>query len=281
MGSGPGYQKSPATGMRFRPDLSTWTTPRTSSRADVAAYYQYIDHERLSRELVRQTGRADLAEALVQLLSAMMGGRGVGVPQNNSASDRLADAYLDVVERQLIRGGRRVWRYNDDFHIGAVDWRSANESLHILDRLLAALGLTLNDEKTTPFLRESYEDWITKPEAEWARIVGGLSTDIRSWSPYDDSVDIEADMTEEEAEDEGDPDVYFDAAVEALELWRSYVREVAVPDPLVLHVHRRLVSIALTILTTAGLDTAVGYCRDLVAIEPQLTGTVAFAQCGR
>jgi hypothetical protein len=93
-------------------------------RADVASFYQYIDHELLRAEVVRQTGEADASMSIGQLLREVMG-RSFGLPQNTGASHALADAYIDNVERQLIRRGHAVWRYNDDFALKTWSDRSA------------------------------------------------------------------------------------------------------------------------------------------------------------
>ena len=57
---------------------------------DVAAFYQYVDHERLAYELAGLTGRVDAIEPLLRLLEVWMG-HPRGLPQGPPASYVLAD----------------------------------------------------------------------------------------------------------------------------------------------------------------------------------------------
>lgn len=84
--------------------------------ADIASCYELIDHALLGQELLVQTGNSPLAEALLTLLRETSG-RSYGIPQQCSASDLLAEVFLDKLERSLHQRGLTVSRYNDDFRL--------------------------------------------------------------------------------------------------------------------------------------------------------------------
>ncbi|WP_156213283.1 RNA-directed DNA polymerase [Lentzea aerocolonigenes] len=115
--------------------------------ADIAAFYQYIDHNVLARELRLRDGDFDAIEYLTALLQEVQG-RAFGIPQLLDSSDFLSEVYIECVERDLHRHGLAVWRYNDDFRIAC---HSYGESLHAIEQLDAAaraVGLVTNEYKT-------------------------------------------------------------------------------------------------------------------------------------
>src|SRR5690348_10265782 len=83
-----------------------------------------------------------------------MMGRDRGIPQMHWASDRLADAYLDVLVRQLTRDGFGVSRYVDDIRIHGRTWNQANDAIERAAEYARDLGLTLTSEKTRVFTTE-------------------------------------------------------------------------------------------------------------------------------
>lgn len=121
--------------------------------SDLASFYQYIDHEVLKAEIQLQTGEVQFANLLVALLSEVEQ-RHFGLPQLLDSSDRLSEVYAQIIERDLVRSGLLVWRYNDDFRI-SVDGNFSH-ALQAIERLAEsarAVGLTLNESKTrTPSL---------------------------------------------------------------------------------------------------------------------------------
>lgn len=82
--------------------------------ADITACYQHIDHGLLSEEILVRGGDQRTIDALAALLSTTSG-RSYGLPQQSRASDVLAEAFLDRLERALVRRGLRASRHNDDF----------------------------------------------------------------------------------------------------------------------------------------------------------------------
>jgi predicted GNAT superfamily acetyltransferase len=81
---------------------------------DVSACYEYIDHDPLRNELVARCMNQKAAGSIIELLSELMKSPR-GLPQMHWASDRLADAYLDIVVRRLGHSGIDCVRYVDDF----------------------------------------------------------------------------------------------------------------------------------------------------------------------
>ncbi|HVD40154.1 MAG TPA: RNA-directed DNA polymerase [Solirubrobacterales bacterium] len=127
--------------------------------ADVASYYEYVDHDQLVRDIVDWTGDVDLADGIGQALT-MLVGRQFGIPQGPRPSDVLADLYLSAIDRDQARRGVRAWRYNDDFLIGAAGEEHALLLLRDLETLLRGRGLVLNHEKNRFVDRETYAEWV-------------------------------------------------------------------------------------------------------------------------
>lgn len=126
-------------------------------KADVAAFYQYIDHERLIDEVVAQTGDDLAITASVELLQAGTGRR-FGLPQMNAASDVLADVYIDPIRRSLLRSGLAVTRFADDFRVACRDYSEALSALEQIERAAFDLGLVLNEAKSSTPARSTYEE---------------------------------------------------------------------------------------------------------------------------
>jgi hypothetical protein len=117
-------------------------------KADVHAFYEYVDHSILSRELLTRTGDYQAIECLMSLLVEVQG-RSYGLPQLLDPSDRLSEIYIDLVERDVLRRGWPSWRFNDDFLIAVRDYASALAAIEDLATAARDVGLTLNDVKTT------------------------------------------------------------------------------------------------------------------------------------
>jgi Reverse transcriptase (RNA-dependent DNA polymerase) len=127
--------------------------PRSSSvqyvvQTDIAAFYEGVDHGILSRELLTRTGDYPAIECLMSLLGEVQG-RSFGLPQLLEPSDRLSEIYIDVVERDVLRHGWAVWRFNDDFRVAVRDYGDALGAIEDLARAAREVGLTLSDLKTT------------------------------------------------------------------------------------------------------------------------------------
>lgn len=121
--------------------------------ADITAFYQYIDHEVLRRELELQTGEIEAIGYLIQFL-AELEGRTFGLPQLLDPSDQLSEVHIGIVERDLIRRGLVLWRFNDDFRIACESYSDALSAIEMLAESSRAIGLVIADHKTyTPSIR--------------------------------------------------------------------------------------------------------------------------------
>lgn len=122
---------------------------------DIAACYEFIDHHILHRELLMRTMDQSKAEAIHSFLKrCSFNGR--GLPQLSTPSDRLADLYLSVLERQLLRHKLPVARYADDFRIRADNWEMANEVIEYAAEYARELGLILSSDKTGIMRADAY-----------------------------------------------------------------------------------------------------------------------------
>lgn len=116
-------------------------------KSDLAAFYQFIDHAILAEELLLLGVDFELIEALMQLLAEVQG-RNYGLPQLFDASDSLSELYADRIERDLLRSGFAVWRFNDDFRIACDTYADTLAAIEALDAAARRVGLVLSEGKT-------------------------------------------------------------------------------------------------------------------------------------
>ncbi|MEU7779189.1 RNA-directed DNA polymerase [Micromonospora parva] len=127
-------------------------------RADVAAFYDYIDHDILARELLLRAADHAAITCLLELLFEVQGRR-YGLPQLLEPSDRLSDLYAARILRALRRKQWAAWRYNDDFRIATDTFEDVKRSLDDLAAAARDNGLVLNESKTrTPSFATYWED---------------------------------------------------------------------------------------------------------------------------
>jgi RNA-directed DNA polymerase len=246
-------------------------------RADVASFYQYVDHRLLESEVVSQTGEAQVAASVLSLVGSVMG-RAFGLPQNTGASHSLADVYIDMVERQLLRHGQSVWRYNDDFAMATKGLKQARNSLEELERSLRLVGLTPNDEKSMVLGREAYQAWVDRPAELKTQISDGLAVDLDAWilepaSGYDEESD-EEEGDAEAAALAAEREAQVAGAVRTLGEWLEHIRSGGSSDPLERYVYRSLARDAIRVLRRRLSPEGLAYCDSLLAFEPQMTHTV-------
>lgn len=161
-------------------------SPKYVVTSDVTAFYQYVDHGLLLSELLTRTGDAEGAETLIELLGGVSG-RSFGIPQQSEPSDALAEAFISIVHRRMVRQGFRIWHYNDDFRIAVDSWSDALNAVDALERETRRLGLALNDGKTVIWRRRTYEDDVEAHDTALRRISGDVDADLTGWiaGPYD------------------------------------------------------------------------------------------------
>jgi len=116
-------------------------------KSDLTAFYQFIDHSVLAEELLLRGVDFELISALMELLAEVQG-HNYGLPQLFDASDWLSDLYADRIERDLLRSGFIVWRFNDDFRIACDTYADALRAIEALDAAARRVGLVLSENKT-------------------------------------------------------------------------------------------------------------------------------------
>lgn len=169
---------------------------------DIASCYEYIDHALLFDELVLRTMDAPCAGAVVSLLNEVFP-RHRGLPQLILASDSLADAYLEVMERELLRGNPRICRYADDFRILCDDWGAANETIEEAAESARTIGLILASDKTSIWKSRTLRERRRSTAAfivQYFQDARDALTTIRSlWRGYEEPEDIEMVEPDDEA----------------------------------------------------------------------------------
>ena len=225
-------------------------------KADVSAFYQFVDHEILLDELVNQGGDAEAVASLGKLLREVQG-RGFGLPQLLDPSDWLSDIAIDRVERQVHRAGIETWRFNDDFRLGCRTYEESLQAIETLDAAARANGYVLNEHKTLTysFLNYMMESYDATPET---------STDVIA---KDDVEVLVGDYTDS-FEDDPDEAVSLlahatpDAGDDGINLKRARVQEV------------RLLMRALNGLAKAADPRSVDRAPELLSYVPSLTPAV-------
>jgi hypothetical protein len=129
-------------------------------KADLASFYDYIDHDILGRELLIRTADHAAVECLLDLLGEVQGRR-YGLPQLLEPSDRLSDLYAGRVLRALRRKQWAAWRFNDDFRIAVETFEDAKRALDDLAAAARDNGLVLNESKTrTPSISSYWQETV-------------------------------------------------------------------------------------------------------------------------
>ncbi len=122
-------------------------TSKYIAETDIAAFYQYVDHSVLRAELEFQAARVYETGLLVDLLGEIQG-TAFGLPQLLDPSDLLSEVYIRILERDLVRQGLSLWRYNDDFKFLASRYDGAQIAVEQVSDAARRLGLVLSDQKT-------------------------------------------------------------------------------------------------------------------------------------
>lgn len=235
--------------------------------SDITAFYQYIDYDLLYREVLRMTGDAPRADALFELLSGLSDKK-FGLPQQNSVSDVLAETYIDVLERRLIRSGMNIWRYNDDFRIATRSWPDA---LSVVDRLAdeaRRMGLALNDAKTVIRRRDRYETSISRRETLRQEIADEVELDL-------DGIDFGSEYGDVDVEPDPDPDEERSLGfLRIVERWRTAAEDGPHLQALVQMVPTALANLSQDSQFAADAST-IGSCMEMLRREQMLTPAAA------
>jgi hypothetical protein len=116
--------------------------------ADIAAFYENVDLNRLASDIRRLGFDEESATLLSECLNRWAQPRGKGIPQGFSAADILAKIYLSSVDRNLRNEGFDHLRYVDDVRIFCQTHGEAQRALLTLTDLLRVRGLNVQSAKT-------------------------------------------------------------------------------------------------------------------------------------
>lgn len=262
-------------------------------KADIASYYQYVDHERLVDEVVAQIGDDRAISAIARLLQASSGRR-FAIPQLNATSDVLAEVYIDPMRRDLVRAGFDVWRFADDFRIACRGYAEALRALEVADRSARELGLVLNELKTSTPGVGTYLASLSSTEDREQELFDSLDIDEfvdlepGEYTDLDDEFDTEDgpaslvpdedphQVTEDapESAQEVSP-AQLEAARKVLALWVSEEEDEDTQRSERAHVTARLLGRALRTLGVAEDPSALANTVAILVYEPSLTPTLA------
>lgn len=229
---------------------------------DLANYYSSIQVDRLANVLLSRTGEWSVISWLRGFLQSISPDVG-GLPQGNFASDRLADTYADTLLRKLRRRGLSVWRYSDDFRIGASSYQDGINALEVFDEVLRSMGLFVNERKTYIVHRDKYVEHMERERQYFTE----------AWKEKRDQLTT-VDFYSFEPDFPEDLEVYGAVAMEELEAWADAVKEVREDDKKTLPTRLDL-GLVLNILSIVGESAALEYVPELLLMEPQFTYQVA------
>ena len=264
-------------------------------KADIASYYQYVDHERLVDEVVAQTGD-DLAVTLAVDLLRETSSKRFGLPQLSSVSDVLADVYIDPVRRDLVRAGYEVWRFADDFRVACHNYGEALRALEVTDQAARDLGLVLNELKTSTPKRERYEHSLGAEHEREHQLFASLDVEeledliSTEYSDEDDMTEPASpgSLLEETDFDEGDvsvsPEVEDAEVVSATQLaaarkvvgiWAEEEEDEETQRAEHAEITAKLLGRALRVFGLGGDPFALEHAPAMLVYEPSLTPTIA------
>jgi hypothetical protein len=252
---------SPLTFEQFKRGPLSDTKHKWVTLSDIASYYQYVGHEALIETVIAHTAEVEVGEALSDLLLEL-GGRRMGLPQHHESSDYLAEVFISVAERRLIRRGYQLWRYHDDFRFALESRRRADDAIEDLAVEAARLGLTLNDEKSSIKAMSNYKKWIDEPDEILQELAEVVEFDLTRWDSYGGGQVLP-----------DDEDVASETAERGLLGWDAQRKK---PRRYGLEklAERQLVEACLDILTEVARPEGINFCRQLLLAEPSLTPRV-------
>ncbi len=139
--------------------------------ADVADFYNQLNHHRIENALESAGIQPDRAQNIERFLSRLTAKQSRGLPVGPTASILLAELCLNDVDALLLRKGATHVRYVDDFRIFCSSRGSALELLHDLtDYLYTAHRLSLETSKTKILFKKAFIDKELKdPDEEEQR----------------------------------------------------------------------------------------------------------------
>lgn len=232
--------------------------------SDVAAFYQYVDHELLRSELDMIGAPIAAVDALLDILGEVQQ-RAFGLPQRSEPSDWLSEIYAARLDRWLARRGLEHWRYNDDFRVGCGNYSDALHAIEVLSAAARDSGLVLNDEKTATPRFFTY-------------LVNYSNVDVHTVSDEIDPADVEAAVLTTEYAPEDDDEALDDAREVVDRLFVPGLSTSTHPEPIdltgVSHDDHRSIRRAINTLARLEDDHGLPVLLDLLAYQPGMTHLV-------
>lgn len=183
---------------------------------DYASCYELIDHIDLRQELLLRSFDIDTLDAVSALLAGV-GHHGRGLPQMLTASDRLADTYLSVLDRSFARAGYSAHRFADDFRILANDWPQAMAIIDLAAATGRTIGLVLSASKTAVWLRGTLVEQEDERVSTLSAFIDDADNLLTEWvdsDPYEMPEGVPGDRA----------DVFREAMWTLLESWATRFR---------------------------------------------------------
>jgi len=120
-------------------------------KTDIAAYFEQIDHDIFIKNVLNgKVKEGQVIYLLSKLLRkwAVSEARYIGIPQGCDGSSYIGNLYLRDVDKIMVRGGFKYFRYSDEIRILTKDKREARKAINALTHELRRLHLNLQDAKT-------------------------------------------------------------------------------------------------------------------------------------
>lgn len=121
---------------------------------DIAGFFDNIPFDVIMNALKEEVADGNILRLVEKFLRAGVMENGVfkptniGTPQGGVASPLLANIVLNHLDWRLQAAGYRFARYADDFVIVCSTRQQAELALHLVEQILADLGLSVSPEKT-------------------------------------------------------------------------------------------------------------------------------------
>ena len=244
--------------------------------ADLAAFYENIDLNRLAADLTGIDAPEAARTMLGSCLNRWAGQRGKGIPQGYSASDLLAKLYLLPIDEAMRNAGYRYFRYVDDMRVFCTSEHEARITVEELERRVRERGLNLQSGKlkvlTVSEARAEIDGVRAIIETLLTRLEEPAAVE-RSYSfgPYgEEPVDQQDEVTDEERDEDTSVDSgAADPPTRVLEV--AFEEQVENPEA---EFNKTLFHFLIGRLRRASSDCAIDYCLNMLRFRPQETSYV-------
>jgi RNA-directed DNA polymerase len=121
---------------------------------DLKDYFGSIDHAKLMTLVAQRVADGRVLTLIERMLTAGYLAKGrlfptpQGTPQGGVVSPLLSNILLTPFDREMRRRGYQLTRYADDWLLTCRSRREAEAALQVVRKILAALGVQLNPQKT-------------------------------------------------------------------------------------------------------------------------------------